>query len=340
MEAVLREVALLRKDNDSQTHEPIGTLQVDGGWPPFVFFLSPSPLSHLAHSGVITGIVLFGLLLLATLVAALRHWMMRGAEEKCRLTISGTFYALSTVFVTVRLTWFFLVLWNEKMFVEFTLAVVSDLFFFSCFSLIVLHTFENYNKTTVGDAKQLNSTMAWLFLAINVLVYSLQIGVLTYINVERETADVHLIVVSLLVTVIDNLLCGLGFLAFSFRMYCSQKSDNTSVGGLKAHLRRTMVVSFIMTLCFAGRAVLYVLQVATPHAGVDDMLYVEGTPRLLLVCASEIIPIAYQLFSQRAKKKQENIHETFIQSLYDDSHETSTSEGDPLLLSTHQSGVN
>lgn len=298
--------------------------------------------SHIhADPGTITALVMFGLLLIATFIAALRHWMMRsGREGAPRFTISGIFYLLATIFVGVRLAWLILLLLGSReSFLEFTLNCVADLFFFSCFSLIVLYTFENFNKTTVGDAKRLNSKASWVFFVINLTAYAIQAGILAYINVALDTADIRLIIVSLMVTVIQNLLCGLGFLAFSFRMYISQKGNNASISGLKKQLRSAMVVSLIMTLCFAARAVLYILQVAGDRTDIRRILFVEGTPRLLFICASEIIPIGYQLFAQRAKKKQEQHIETFIQNLYDESREGS-SEGDSLILTQDKTGVN
>lgn len=67
-----------------------------------------------------------------------------------------------------RFPGFILVMLNERLFTQFTLNVVADLLFFSCFSLIIMHTAENSFKTTVGDTKSFNSVVAWVFLAINV----------------------------------------------------------------------------------------------------------------------------------------------------------------------------
>ncbi len=94
-----------------------------------------------------------------------------------------------------------------------------------------------------------------------------------------------------------------------------------------------------MTCCFVARSVLYIMQVFSSK-DIEMLLYVDNTVRLILICVSEITPIVYQLYLQRARKKQEQHHESFINSLYEDSEETTAIESDPLLLNETQPTLN
>jgi hypothetical protein len=113
------------------------------------------------QAGEIVGIVLFALLFLAIVLAALRHWCKIPSERRGRrVTVSGIFYFLSLLFVAVRLAWFTLVFLDEKMFVSYSVNIVADMLFFSCFSLIVMHAAENHMRTTVGEGGEFNVVIA------------------------------------------------------------------------------------------------------------------------------------------------------------------------------------
>lgn len=61
----------------------------------------------------------------------------------------------------------------------------------------------------------------------------------------------------------------------------------------------------------------------------------DSVVRLVLIFISEIVPICYQLWLQRARKKQEEQHTRFIQNLYDQHYDKpSSGEGvtDSLIV--------
>jgi hypothetical protein len=147
--------------------------------------------------GDVTGLVLYGLLLLLTVFAAVRHLWHNVTHESPqhtptpgkltggRWTVAGAFYVLAVLFVSLRVGWFALVLANVDMFTQFTLNVLSDLLFFSCFSLIVIHWTEDNFKTTVGDSKHFHSTrIVLMFVVFNFALYTFQIVLLVIINLK------------------------------------------------------------------------------------------------------------------------------------------------------------
>lgn len=68
---------------------------------------------------------------------------------------------------------------------------------------------------------------------------------------------------------------------------------------------------------------------------INNLLYIDDSVRLILISVSEILPILFQLYQQRSRKKQEQQHETFIQALYDQSDSTPSSfDNDGGLITT------
>lgn len=61
---------------------------------------------------------------------------------------------------------------------------------------------------------------------------------------------------------------------------------------------------------------------------VSDLINVSSIPRLVLIYVSELIPVSYQLWLQRSKKKQEEKHNLFIQNLYE---QNDTASSDRLI---------
>ena len=61
---------------------------------------------------------------------------------------------------------------------------------------------------------------------------------------------------------------------------------------------------------------------------ISDLIVVSSIPRLVLIYVSELVPISYQLWLQRSKKKQEEKHNLFIQNLYE---QNDTASSDRLI---------
>jgi hypothetical protein len=60
------------------------------------------------------------------------------------------------------------------------------------------------------------------------------------------------------------------------------------------------------------------VDVVTKKGGdAQDLITITSIPRVVLIYFSELVPILYQLWLQRAKKKKEDIHDQFIQDLYE-----------------------
>lgn len=154
-------------------------------------------------------------------------------------------------------------------------------------------------------------------------------------RVQEDAVNPVWLVVSFAVAIFDNVACGLGFFLFALRLYCTHGRDS-SMADLRRKMHMQLFVSFLMTACFSARAALYIDNVIRAKMDVDQLLDVEEAFRLILICVSEICPIVYQLYLQRARKKQELHHDTFIRSLYDESEDASAAtleqEADPLLV--------
>lgn len=176
-------------------------------------------------------------------------------------------------------------------------------------------------------------------LPVQLVLYGFQAGILIYVHLKMESSDPRLLVVSLSVAIFDNCVCGVGFLVFGLWLYCSHNGDSL-VAGVKTQIRSTLIVALFMTVCFVARSVLYIMQVFSSNMDIRHLLYMDNTARLILICMSEITPIVYQLYLQRARKKQEQHHESFINSLYEESDDGTAIESDPLLLSESQPTLN
>lgn len=224
---------------------------------------TPSHLTARAVDvGDITGLVLYGVLWVVTVLAALRHLhrSMQDEPEDGRprsWTVAGIFYALALSFVSVRVAWFALVLTTVHSFVQYSLNVIADLLFFSCFSLIVLHWSDENFSSTVGGSRGVSVTLARTLLAVNAVLYGFQLAVLTYINVNQYQTNPVLLVVSLSVAVFDNCLCAIGFLIFALRLWCSPSAthDTAVSGGMRRKIYLLLVVALVMTACFVARCV-------------------------------------------------------------------------------------
>merc|ERR1711916_28372 len=174
-----------------------------------------------------------------------------------------------------------------------------------------------------GESKNMfSSVMGWVFLAINLVLYAFQLGVITCIIV-RDDDNSALVLTSILVAVLEKCVVGVGFLIFGLRLYCNIQSTISSMAdpatlGQQSSVRKTLIVTIIMTACFLSRSVLYVVDVVTKKDdNADDLITIDSIPRLVLIYISELAPILYQLWLQRAKKKKEEIHDQFIQDLYE-----------------------
>lgn len=183
------------------------------------------------------------------------------------------------------------------------------------------------------------TVVGWVFLATNVVLYIFQAGVLVYVCTQSKSDDNNsaLILTSILVAVLENVILGIGFLIFGLRLYCIVQRARSTIAdeatlGQKASLRTTLVVTLVMTLSFLGRSALYIVQIVT-HQDVNGLLGVDSVYRLVLIFVSELIPVAYQLWLQRSRKKQDEKHTRFIQDLYEqnDTASSDLADTDSLL---------
>ena len=167
-------------------------------------------------TGNLVAIVLYGLLLVLTCFAAARHWWRsrnvayRDGSESL-WTVAGVFYVLAVLFICTRVAWFAVILVGHKGLTQFSVNVVADLLFFSCFSLIIIHSSENSFKTTVGETRHFSSLIARVFFAFNLVLYLFQVSLLAYINVRGQDNASTMTEVSLSVAIFDNCVCGVGF---------------------------------------------------------------------------------------------------------------------------------
>lgn len=65
---------------------------------------------------------------------------------------------------------------------------------------------------------------------------------------------------------------------------------------------------------FSNSSLMNQLKVAS-STSTADLIVVSSIPRLVLIYVSELLPVTYQLWLQRSKKKQEEKHNAFIQNL-------------------------
>lgn len=264
-------------------------------------------------------------------------------HHRRRISIAGVFYVLVMVFLAARIAWFSVVLFDAGHdYTQFSVNVAADCLFFSCFSLIVLHWAETNASTTVGGESRVfggSALVAWLFLAVNCVLYAFQSAVLLYIDLTRSE-DAALILSSLLVAILDNAIVGVGFCAFGMRLYCVMRNarhtvavDDATLGGQRRRMRGALLVTLLMTACFLARAVLYVEKIATAQSALE-MMYVSSIGRIVCIFISELVPVLYQLWLQRARKKQEETHNRFIQDLYDQNDSMTKEEGETESLIT------
>ena len=291
----------------------------------------------------LAGLVLYSATFVITALAALFHVCRSGGAHKLkRCTVSGIFYVLVGLFLGARISWCVVELFNlEREYLQFGLNVFSDCLFFSCFSLIVIHWAESNSKTTLGDVRVLSSLVGWVFLAINVILYVFQIATVVYIWVKNDSKS-PLVLTSILVAVLENLFVGVAFLIFGSRLYCLIRRARLSTiadpatTGQRSSVTRTLLVTVVMTSCFLTRSILYIVQVVqTRHAAKGDkMMAVSSVPRIVFIYLSELAPILYQLWLQRARKKLEEKHDQFIENLYirNEVISSDTFDTDPLLL--------
>ena len=240
--------------------------------------------------------------------------------------MAGIFYVLVGLFLGARIAWCAVQLFSgeTRQYIQFGLNVFSDCLFFSCFSLIVIHWAESNSKTTVGDVRVLSSMVGWIFLAINCILYIFQIATVVYIGI-KDASTSPLVLTSILVGVLENCIVGIAFLIFGLRLYCliqharSSTIVDPATTGQRTSVTRTLLVTVVMTACFLTRSILYVVQVLkTRHASSgDEMMAVDSVPRIVFIYLSELAPIMYQLWLQRARKKLEEKHDRFIQDLYE-----------------------
>lgn len=308
---------------------------------------------------LLLGLILYGMFLLVTLVAAVRHSCR--ASSRCRVSISGLFYVLVLVFVCCRVVWTCISLWvwceppptppvppgstncssgGGSPHLSWGFNVGSDCLFFSCFSLIAVHWAETNSRTTVGESRMFSSVMVWVFLATNVVLYLFQAGVLAFV-VTHPTSDSakSLVLTSILVAILENVLVGIGFLIFGLRLYCVLQSARSTIAddatlGQKRSIQTTLLVTLVMTACFLGRSVLYVVQV-TMAVDSDGLMDVRSIPRLVLIYVSELLPVTYQLWQLRARRRRDDTHTRFIADLYEQNEVASSDqlpETDSLLL--------
>jgi hypothetical protein len=222
------------------------------------------------------------------------------------------------------------------------LNVGSDCLFFTCWTLIVLHWGETNWKNAAGESKMFSTVVGWVFLATNIILYLFQAAVLVYVFTQSTGAEdnASLILTSILVAILENMLLGIGFLIFGLRLFCvvqrarSTMADEATLGQ-KNSLRTTLIVTFVMTGSFLGRSALYIAQVST-HSSAVELMVSTNIPRLVLIFVSELVPVAYQLWLQRARKKQDEKHTRFIQDLYEqnDTASADLADTDSLLDKT------
>ena len=285
----------------------------------FFFFFFPYPLFS-CSSVLLLGLVLYALFVLVTIVASVRHLLREGSSR--RLSSSGMFYVLVLLFLGFRITWSaFSLFLPLRQYLAWAFNVGSDCLFFTCWTLIVLHWAETNFRSTPGDPRLFSSVVGWIFLATNVVLYLFQASVIIYVSQTEKNDNQALILTSILVAILENVILGIGFLIFGLRLYCIVQSARSTIAdeatlGQRSSIRTTLVVTVIMTACFLGRSILYIVQVTTAQ-GTNELMSAGSIPRVVLVFVSELVPISYQLWLQRSRKKQEEKHTRFIQDLYE-----------------------
>lgn len=122
----------------------------------------------------LVGLILYGLCFLLTVVLGLRH-AVKGSGRRC--SISGVFYVLVLIFLAARLSFCSVTLLGLNLSIQFSLNVASDCFFFSCFSLIVIHWAEANSSTTMGgESKLFSSVVGWIFFGFQSCAVFVSIG--------------------------------------------------------------------------------------------------------------------------------------------------------------------
>mmetsp|Transcript_12644 Transcript_12644/g.23991 ORF Transcript_12644/g.23991 Transcript_12644/m.23991 type:complete len:294 (-) Transcript_12644:388-1269(-) len=180
--------------------------------------------------------------------------------------------------------------------VTFIALDLPGLLFFSTYSLLVLFWAEIYHQARNPTAPP--SALRPVFVAVNVAVYVLQLGLWTYLSLctnEDRAHQLQLLTACFMVMV--STLAAFGFTLYGGRLFVMLRQFPVQSPGRRKKLKEVGCVTCICTTCFTARAVIIAYS-AFHRSATIDML---GHPVLNLVyyLAVEVIPSALVLFILR-----------------------------------------
>lgn len=170
------------------------------------------------------------------------------------------------------------------------------LLFFSTYSLLVLFWAEIYHQAQNPSAPP--SALRPVFVAVNFLVYSLQVALWTYLSLCADNERVHqLQVATACFMAVVSILAAFGFTLYGGRLFMMLRQFPVQSPGRRKKLKEVGCVTSICTTCFTARAIIIAYSAFHRSAEIDML----GHPVLNLVyyLAVEVIPSALVLFILR-----------------------------------------
>mmetsp|Transcript_12927 Transcript_12927/g.17673 ORF Transcript_12927/g.17673 Transcript_12927/m.17673 type:complete len:292 (-) Transcript_12927:333-1208(-) len=170
------------------------------------------------------------------------------------------------------------------------------LLFFSTYSLLVLFWAEIYHQARKPSSPP--SGLRPAFIAVNLLVYTLQVALWTYLSLSSSDDHQHLI--NLLTACFMagvSTLAAVGFTLYGGRLFIMLRRFPSQSPGRRKKLKEVGCVTSICTTCFTARAIIVAYSAFNHNASLDVIKH--PVLNLVYYLAVEIIPSALVLFILR-----------------------------------------